>query len=232
MKKTYLLALISIVLMNINAIAQNRNVIQLEMSDDKEEQGSVAKTKHGSLSIKMNPLIFFRGDIPLYLEKSFSSKFAIEAGVGLTHTDYLAVASDEIEGFDYKDSDINAELGFSGRVGLRYYASNYGFEPEGVYFAIEYRYQRYNSVLNSLMTIENLDQKLKRTNSDFKLTLGYVNYFDENVYIEPYVGFGIRARSIDRFSGDEVLNTVSITSESDIVPFLSLGFKIGISIGN
>jgi len=218
-------------MINITAIAQNRNVIQLEVVDDNTEKGSTTKSNHGSLSIKMNPLIFFRGDIPLYIEKSFSSKFAIEAGIGLTHTDYLAVASDEIEGFNYDDSEIKAELGFSGRVGMRYYASNYGFEPEGVYFAIEYRYQHYNSILSSVGTIENLDKNLQRTNSDFKLTLGYVNYFDENVYIEPYVGFGIRARSIDRFVGDEILNTVTIASENDIVPFLSFGFKIGISIG-
>jgi hypothetical protein len=229
MKKTYLL-LLSFVIGSGSIIAQNRNVIQLEVVDDNTDKESTTKSDHGSLSIKMNPLIFFRGDIPLYFEKSFSSKFAIEIGAGLTHTDYLAVASDEIEGFSYKDSEIKAELGFSGRVGFRYYASNYGFEPEGIYFAIEYRYQHYNSVLNSVGTIDNLNEKLQRTNSDFRLTLGYVNYFDENVYIEPYAGFGIRARSIDRFITDETTNTINIGSESDIVPFLSLGFKIGISL--
>lgn len=230
MKKVYLL-LIGCFVFSSAIIAQNRNVIQIEVeNNDSESDSKKAKREHG-FSVKLNPLLFFRGDVPIYVEKRLMSNVAIEGGIGFTHTDYFSVNSNIFSGF-VGDDDISNEMGVSGRIGVRYYASDYGYQSEGAYFAIEYRLQRYNSVLNSYNGVLGLNEKLNRTNSDFRLTIGYVEYIGENFYIEPYAGFGIRNRSVDYVNGGTSSSNIDINSEKDMLPFLSLGFKVGIAVAD
>ena len=42
--------------------------------------------------IKLNPLIFFRGEIPIYYERSITPRLGIEVGVGVTLRNYLALS--------------------------------------------------------------------------------------------------------------------------------------------
>ena len=114
-------------------VAQNRNVVQVEVVEKNESQKS---EWFQNTSIKLNPLLFLRGDIPLYFEMGMSKDFAIEAGIGFTNTDYVSVGTDLVSGFDYDDAgfDLKNKLGYSGRIGVRYYASDYGFQSEGFYF--------------------------------------------------------------------------------------------------
>ncbi len=218
MKKIFILSILGLFLGAPILFAQNGNVIQIEvLKDSDEKQDSTIMGKlHNTYAIKLNPLLYFRGDVPLYLEVGITRQFTVETGVGFTHTDYLSAVSEMFKGFDYGISNIHSELGYSARLGFRYYASNYGFEPEGMYFAIEGRRQVYNA------TLTDINKSLKRINNDFRVTIGYVNYFENNVFIEPYLGFGIRARGIDVVTGD------TVTRIDDSVPLLSLGFKLGI----
>ncbi len=101
-------------------------------------------------------------------------------------------------------------MGWSGRIGVRYYAANYGYQPEGLYFALDYRMQRYSSTLRSVGSITALNQDLSRINNDVRFTLGYVKYWGDNFFIEPYAGFGIRSSKIDVAVPDELSNTVSV----------------------
>ena len=227
-------------------IGQNRAVVQVEVADD--DKKSVGSSMFlSAASIKVNPLLFFRGDVPIYFETNLSTKFSIEIGVGLTVRDLLST-TELVAGFeDVEDniaSDISHDLGFSTRVGIRFYASNYGFQSEGVYFALEHRLQTYNSVLFSVdddlaltpgssgQTFSNLNKKLTRVNNDFKLTLGYVEYFSDNVYIEGYAGFGIRKYKADRFQVESNPSVLTYYIEEDKIPLLALGAKIGILLTN
>lgn len=215
-------------------VGQNRNVVQVEViEDDAEPQRS---EWFQNTSIKLNPLLFFRGDIPLYFETGMSKNFAFEGGAGFTNTDYVSAASDLFSGFDYEaiGLDLKNKIGYSARIGVRYYASDYGFQSEGFYFGITYRIQTYNSEVISNLTVPAFKKDLQRTNNDFRLMFGYVNYFDNNAFIEPYVGLGIRGRAIDRigFTTDPATGVTEFGSYTDkeTVPLLTLGFKLGISL--
>jgi hypothetical protein len=197
--------------------AQNRQVIQMEL----EEEGSVKK-KHSRMAMKINPLLFFRGDIPVYLESTLTDKISFEVGVGITLTDYIF----ELSRSNYEELDLDSRTGYSYRLGFRYYASDYSFEPVGVYFALEHRHQTYNSTLVECGDIKNISKDLSRKNNDFRLTIGYMNVFEENVFFEPYAGFGLRNRSYNEITCTDT--DYSIENENDMVPYLSLGFKVGI----
>lgn len=210
---------------NTILLAQDKPVVQVEVIDE-DAQDAVNKSEiHGVMSVKMNPLLFFRGDIPLYIETTVTSQFAFEVGAGVTIEDYFNF---QLYVSDEYSSTIKPELGFSGRVGVRYYAANYGYQPEGLYFGLDYRLQKYNSTLTQAGTVSLLNQNLSRLNSDVRLTMGYVNYWGDNFFIEPYAGFGIRSRTMDKATPNETANTVSVSSETDLFPILSLGAKIGI----
>jgi hypothetical protein len=142
--------------------------------------------------------LFLIGDIPLYFEMGMSKNFAIDAGTGFTNTDCVSVCNDLFSEFDYEADRfyLKNKLGYSGRIGVRYYASDYGFQSEGFYFGLTFRHQTYNSEVTLAFIGAGFKQELHRTNNDFSMMFGYVNYFDNNAYIEPYVGFGIRSRAI------------------------------------
>ncbi len=230
------LTLVTLFIGLISLVGKNRNVVQVEVveADDKNQKSEWFQ----NTSIKLNPLLFFRGDIPLYFETGMSKNFALETGVGITLTDYVSVASDLFQGFDYESAgfDLKNEIGYSARLGVRYYASDFGFESEGFYFGMTFRHQNYNSVVTSNIPGFSFNEELKRTNNDFSLMFGYVNYFDNNAYIEPYVGLGIRGRAIDKI----VTATNTLTglpevekfTDNESVPLLTIGFKLGILIAD
>ena len=216
-------------------VAQNRNVVQVEVVEENESQKS---GWFQNTLIKLNPLLFLRGDIPLYFETGMSKDFAIEAGIGFTNTDYVSFGSDLFSGFDYEAAgfDLKNKLGYSGRIGVRYYASDYGFQSEGFYFGVTFRHQAYNSEVTSTVIGAGFKQELHRTNNDFSMMFGYVNYFDNNAYIEPYVGLGIRSRAIDQLGvyTDPTTGISQFSGVTDVesVPLLSIGFKLGILLAN
>ena len=251
MKKEYLILAIFLAVSSQFAIAQNRAVVQVELIDEDDQGKSRGSgSAFESFSVKLNPLLFFRGNIPIYVEANLSEKAAVEVGVGFTHKDYLDINSSWFGGYNLNiDEDITIEksnitndIGMSFHLGLRYYASGSSWQSEGPYFGIDYRFQQYNAILNGYTTywngdyatISDLDDKLSRVNHDFKLSFGYLYYFEDNAFIEPYVGMGIRARTIDQFGEVTTGNVSSIAffEEKEKVPFLSLGIKIGISLSN
>lgn len=204
MKKSIFLSGIFSVLMTVSAFSQQPQGVTIEpTSSAKEDDWSMSRN-----AIKLNPLLFLRGDIPLYFEKNFNSKFSVELGAGVTTADYLAMSLEiDSTGFD----NLESKIGYSFDVGFRYYASDYAFEPEGLFFGIDYRHQQY------FASIDKLDYK--RTNNDFRFLIGNLSNFAENAFWEPYLGLGIRQRT-SSLDGSTRLN--------GIVPFLSCGLKIGI----
>ncbi|PLX06040.1 MAG: hypothetical protein C0596_16235 [Marinilabiliales bacterium] len=223
MKKVIILVLLSI-FMCIYVTAQ----VQVNVVDENTTEDQNNNDLHGVMSIKLNPLLFIRGDIPLYFELSLTSQVAVEVGAGLTIIDYFSTQSLFLDGAF--NEDISPKIGYSGRIGLRYYAANYGYQPEGLYFALDYRFQRYNYTLNSLGSMSDLNEDISNINNDGKLTVGYVKYWGDNFFFEPYAGFGIRTSTIDFATPNATFNSYTIEQNKYLLPLLSLGFKIGIWI--
>lgn len=211
-----------------NVIAQNRTVVEVEVENN---DGSSRKNKLGVKNlIKINPILFLRGDIPIYYERALSGKFSAEVGFGMTIRDYISSVT-TLGGEVYQDGiDIKPNLGYSINLGARYYPSNYVYQPEGVFLGLDYRFQKYNA------TAENTNIIFTKTaiteqNNDVRLLLGYIKYFEENVFIEWYSGFGVRHKVYDSISLQDngVFKSASVSSKNFLLPYLSLGFKIGVA---
>jgi len=209
-------------------ISLSQAQVQVQVVDEDAQTEQNSNEIHGVMSVKMNPLLFFRGDIPIYIELSITPQLAVEIGAGVTLTDYFSTYMHPYISDDSFNYTLNPELGYSGRIRLKYYAANYGYQPEGAYFALDYRLQSYNSTLKSIGTITNLDQSLSRLNNDVRFSVGYVKYWGDNFFIEPYAGFGVRTRTTDIATPNELTNTITVNSEKSLLPILSLGAKVGI----
>lgn len=206
-------------------VAQNREVSQIEYSTESQKQETKSNSRN---AIKLNPLLFLRGDIPIYFEKNITDKIFIEIGAGVTFRDYLTSTNYNLD--DDHDLEYDVKLGYSYRIGLRYYAADFSYEPYGFYFGLSYQSQNYRSVLTSLNDLEDLNNDIKTHNKDFRLEIGYVTTFEESVFLEPYIGLGIRSRKFDEITIDSNnSNVYEIEKTNDIVPFLSAGVKIGFS---
>lgn len=225
------LLVISCLFISNKLSAQENSVVKMELAEESNKT-------HGrtSQAIKINPLLFFRGDIPVYYERNIFDNISVEAGVGITLADYLSNLSINSDIFWDLDDDVETEVktGYSFRVGLKYYATDYSFQPEGIYFGMSFRQQTYNSELLNVGDILANNESLRRINNDIILTLGYVHVFEENAFIEPYAGFGFRNRKFDNvsgivngFTGNMIFYTIE--NKSDMIPLLSLGFKVGIN---
>ena len=53
--------------------------------------------------LKVNPLLFFRGEIPIYYERALSSNLSAELGLGITYRNYinLTIAGDNADADDF-----------------------------------------------------------------------------------------------------------------------------------
>jgi hypothetical protein len=185
--------------------------------------------------IKINPLAFARGDIPLFYETTRNGRLGIEASIGVTIKDYIGdtytTILEEIEEIDEFGTNTNRydklnKPGYSFRVGLRYYAIDHGGIPEGLYFGLNYRNQTYRSKLTSYNGIET-NKMLINTYNDAFLSFGWLILLDKNVYIDPYIGLGLRNRS--RYDLEPTENEwYQVEMNNDIVPLVLVGLKLGI----
>ena len=224
-KKARSLIVFALMLTAFSAFSQETSVAIMKKTEVKKNMNT-----NSALSVKIDPIQFLRGDIPLYFEKNIYNNLAIEAGVGITLKDYILNLSDDIAWDEHSEVGINRNIGYSYRFAIRYYAYDYSFASEGMYFELKYRSQVYSADLQSIGSEKNLDKKLKHTNSDVLLSVGYVKFFEENAFIEPYIGFGIRNRRFDRINLDQTNNaSFELVKENETVPLISLGVKLGIS---
>ncbi|MFN6944492.1 MAG: hypothetical protein ACK4ND_06060 [Cytophagaceae bacterium] len=179
--------------------------------------------------IKINPLLILRGDIPIYYERRIKDQFSIEAGVGITHRDYLF---DDL--FDeYNNFSRTSRLGYSFVLAAKFWPSSYTKALDEFYFGPEIRLLRYNyEVMDcAFQSSRNLLSE-HRMFTDFKITFGYVSYVTDNVFFDFYSGFGLRSRNIKTTSCEYSNLRPSSKFEivRDLVPVFSLGVKVGFGI--
>jgi hypothetical protein len=176
--------------------------------------------------IKLNPLLIFVGEIPVYYERRLADHIGLEGSIGITLTDYLNYAMDDA-------IDINNEktkIGYSFSLGLHLYTSKFNKGMDELYFSPEIKIKNYYSELfhygNQSITPA---VQQSRKFLDFQLKLGYLSYWSDNVCVDYYCGIGLRNRNITSANIDYVGNTIDITMNKtqDLVPCISAGVKIG-----
>lgn len=202
-------------LIGLSQVAQDESAVKIDYIDETE---TVKSKPDKRSSIKLNPLSFVRGDIPLYFEQTISDNISFEIGAGVTVFDYLGDGLFPIE----RNVTLGAadyELGYSFTANMRYYAQKYNYETEGLYFGLEYRHQTYNHKTD----LHPSDFYTKY--NDVRLLIGYIYIFDENAFIEPFAALGFR-----NIKYNSVTSAIATENNKALLPHFSLGVKIGISL--
>ncbi|MEO8590678.1 MAG: hypothetical protein ABI432_14985, partial [Flavobacteriales bacterium] len=90
---------------------------------------------------KINPLLFFRGEIPLYYERALTPNLSLEIGIGVTLRDYLHVSFVGDDADDYgAGTEIIPNLSF--HMAARFYFGD-DLEPQGFYVQPEFAHLVY-----------------------------------------------------------------------------------------
>lgn len=183
--------------------------------------------------LKANPLLFFRGEMPLYYERALAPNVSIEIGAGVTLRNYLALS---LMGDDADDFGAGTEIvpSLSLRVGIRFYLEH-DLEPQGWYIQPEFGQINYaKDILISDPAGGFKDERLRdrRTYNDIRLLGGYQQLsFSSNWVLDIYGGiaFRVRDRLVVKETLDPATRTFSYSQEqlNDWVPAAFLGVKVG-----
>ena len=188
---------------------------------------------------KINPLLFFRGEIPLYYERALTPSLSLELGFGVTLRDYLTLSFNGDDADDYgAGTDIIPNLSF--HIAARFYF-DYTLEPEGMYLQTEFAHLTYSKDIHekdpggAISDRTNLDE---RTYNDLRVLLGYqMLSSSSNWLVDIYGGLGVRSRHQIIVNEDHIISSdpdvpdtyeYTVEESDDTVPAVFLGVKIGL----
>ncbi|MBK9761931.1 MAG: hypothetical protein IPO87_00875 [Flavobacteriales bacterium] len=192
--------------------------------------------------IKLNPLIFFRGEIPIYYERSITPRLGIEVGVGVTLRNYLALSftGDDADDFG-QGTKIVPQPSF--HIGLRYYLND-DLEPQGPYLQPTFSHLRFTKEIQEKDSLGaftsgkfNTDD---RVYNDIRCYFGYQMLSNNsNMLFDLYCGLAYRDRFNTKVNEDIVFQdginggpqrrTYVYTIEENKSP--TVAFFIGIKVG-
>lgn len=183
--------------------------------------------------VTINPLLFLRGEIPVYYERALSIRLSAILGAGITYRNYLNLdfAGDDADDFG-AGTEIVAKPSF--HLGARYYLLD-DLEPQGTYFQVEFAYLNYSkNITQKDSTGQFTSNKLldERIYNDVRLLFGYQHLSGRNNWLFDFYG-GIAMRKRDMQIVHEDLNLserqwmYSIENKRDNVPAFFLGVRIG-----
>lgn len=186
-------------------------------------------------ALKLNPLLFLRGEIPLYYERALSPRLSAQVGIGMTWRNYINfnLDADEVDDFG-QGTDIVPKLSY--HVGARYYFSD-DLEPQGTYLEIEFAHLDF---WKNIAKKDSVDRTLtdetvadRRAFNDLRLLFGHQSLSStSNWLFDVYGGFGIRDRRMiivqENFDAAARQYTYSTKNVDDIVPVVFLGFRVGL----
>lgn len=182
---------------------------------------------------KINPLLFFRGEIPLYYERALSSRLSAELGIGFTYRNYLnlSFAGDDADDFG-AGTLIRANPSY--HLAARYYFKD-GLEPEGAYIQTEFAYLDYAKDIRMKDSTGQLTDNTLRDDrifNDLRLLFGYQGLSgNSNWLFDVYGGLGIRSRAMKIVHEDLNLAegqwNYKVEEKNDVVPAIFLGVRVG-----
>ncbi|MBL7986266.1 MAG: hypothetical protein JNM91_14770 [Flavobacteriales bacterium] len=186
--------------------------------------------------IKVNPLLFFRGEIPVYFEHALSPKLSLELGVGITYRNYinLTIAGDNADADDFgAGTTIIPSPSF--HIGARYYLTD-DLEPQGQYLQMEFAYLRYGKDIgqkDSTGLFNGSTLRDDRIFNDLRLYYGYQKIGgSSNWLFDVYAGVAMRNRRMEivqeRLDIAQGQWTYTVEKKNDIVPAFFLGVKVGL----
>ena len=236
MRKYSFLYILAFLLLSAAAYAQPGQKIQV-FSDDPDQP--VKPTADNGLLVKINPLLIFNGEFPVYVEKQISGIFSVEAGLGVTFRDYAGplgeyYGPDQVTFFDsvaVRNKYSAVRPGFTFKLGGRIYLDGADDYPEGMYLAAEFRYKTYsfrftepNDGLEPGRTIGLTDQYM-----DFVGVLGRQYELAENLLVDSYTGIGFRRKTVEFVRAGIGQTSLVYTASKGVVgvPLFSVGFKLG-----
>lgn len=184
--------------------------------------------------VKINPLLFFRGEIPIYFEHAITPMLSIEVGLGVTLRDYMAIT---FTGDDADDYGAGTEIvpNLSYHIGARFYFMA-DLEPVGWYLHPEFVHLEYAKDIRAIgpdggFTDETFRDE--RTFNDLRLLFGYQTLGSStNWVVDMYGGVGLRSKNEVIVNETLDLNTdtytYKVTENTENVPAFFLGIKLGI----
>lgn len=185
---------------------------------------------------KINPLLFFRGEIPLYYERALTPRLSLEVGIGVTYRNYLALSIAGDDADDYgRGVEIKANPSF--HIGARYY-HQLELEPQGWYTQIEFAHLEYSKKILHKDSLGRFPENPAsdvdvRTYNDLRLYMGYQVFSSSSNWMCDLYG-GVALRSRHSVKVNETLDLVNdqytyiIEETDDTVPAFFLGFKVGL----
>lgn len=186
--------------------------------------------------LKINPLLFFRGEIPIYYERAISHRLSLEAGVGITLRNYLALSfmGDDADDFG-AGTEIIPRISFN--AGFRYYFA-LDLEPQGAYGQISFAHLNYTKDIRTKgPTGEFSDLKLRddRTYNDVRFLIGYqMLSSNSNWMFDVYGGpafrdrFNVKVQERLDLSGERASWTYNVEESKDQTVAFFLGVKVGL----
>lgn len=184
--------------------------------------------------LKLNPLIFMRGEIPLSYERALTSRLSAQLGVGMTWRNYINfnLGTEEVDDFG-EGTTIIPKLSY--HVAARYYFT-VDVEPQGSYIELEFAHLDYVKDIAKKDSMRQItDEKVRdtRTYNDLRLLFGYQSLSaTSNWLFDFYGGIGLRDRRMiivkEDFNPSTLQYQYSNKEQDDIVPALFLGFRVGL----
>lgn len=183
---------------------------------------------------KVNPLLFFRGEIPLYYERALTSRLSLEVGVGVTLRNYLAMSfvGDDVDNFG---AGIEILPRPSFRIASRWYHT-VDLEPQGWYTQVEFAHLSYAKDVRTKGpsgVFTDMVLRDERTYNDVRLLSGYQMLGASNNWLFDLYG-GLAYRSRHSLIVHERLDLATdnyayeVVEKDDPVLALFLGLKVGL----
>jgi hypothetical protein len=187
--------------------------------------------------LKVNPLLFFRGEVPLYYERALTHKLSVELAVGVTLRNYLAMSFDGDDADDFgAGTEIIPNISYLG--GLRWYFTE-DLEPQGWYIQPTFAHLSYEKAILVRQPdgsfVEDVLLHDVRTFNDIRLLFGHqLLSYSSNWLFDFYGGIAFRDRHMmvvkEKIDPTQQPATYTYTVEErkDRVPAVFLGVKVGL----
>ncbi len=185
-------------------------------------------------AVKCNPVVLFRGEVPVYLERRLSRIFSLEAALGMTFEDFFKTSVVQGKPLFPKDPNVNYLSGFTGKLSFRYFPR--GGALSGLYISPEIDFKNYRKDVSGVYLGSDAryaSGKLRDQQNymDLKALVGFqkTDEISHDFYFDWYLGAGLRAGYEDNVVADEKNANVIKVNHSDVLsPLITLGVKIGL----